>query len=233
MPKVNAAMKGVFKEMLQDYLRTVAKEGGQSAAREGGQAAGREAAQGAVRAADEALPSVRAPFRTTEAMQRYGDEFPRQVRQQLETFDGMTPRQIMDQLNNPGVRRGQEQRIARREFSEQMAERQRSLLKRMERNNPTQFQDEARLFGVDPSHPDAIEQLAKRKSDGFVGTLNALHTPDLAAGGEDIIRRTNGMRNMGLAPVNQGIGGQWPRVKNELLDTLGGLDPDSPIRLTF
>lgn len=59
MPKVATPLKGLFKNMVGDYLRVVAKEGGQAAGREGGQAAGREASQAAVKAADAPLPKAK------------------------------------------------------------------------------------------------------------------------------------------------------------------------------
>lgn len=230
MPKVNAAMRGVFKEMLQDYLRVVAKEGGQAAAREGGQAAGREAAQAALRSADEVLT---VPFKLTQRMSKYKDELVRQLNRQLKAFDGMTPKEILQKLENPVKRTGKAQKEARERFTKQMGKRQDALMRQLQKTDPDAFAKQMKDFGLESTgNPfrDA-KNLAEARTNGFMDTVAALHEPDIVAGGADVIGRNGNWDSFGLGNANSSIGSQWQHLKPDLIDALRTMDPDVPISL--
>lgn len=231
MPKVPTAMQGVFKEMLEDYLKVVAKDGGRAAAREGGQAAGREAAQAALRHADEA---VEVPFKLTKQMAQHKDELVRQLERQLKHFDGMTPDEILKAIDpdNLAKRTGVAQREARERFSRVMADRQRELVKQM---HPDDVARQLKDFGVTPTGNPLrdMKNLAEARTDGFMKTVAALHEPDIVAGGLDQIgRHANDVDSFGLRDVNSSIGSQWKSVLPDLRRMLEGMDPDVPVRLT-
>jgi len=229
MPKVSAPLKGIFKEMLDDYLKVVAKEGGQAAAKEGGQAAGKEAAQAAVKAADEV---VEVPFKLSKQMSKYKDEMVRQLDRQLKHFDGKTPREIIDALENPVKRTGKAQKEARERFTQDMLRRQNEVVRKMD---PDDIAKQMKDFGLDPSgnkFKDA-KALAEARTDGFMKTVAALHEPDIVAGGKDVIgKHANGVDSFGLSNVNSSIGSQWRSLKNDLIEQLKGMNPDTPIRMT-
>ncbi|MGD7732324.1 polymorphic toxin type 15 domain-containing protein [Propionibacteriaceae bacterium G57] len=230
MPKVNAAMRGVFKEMLEDYLLQTAKKGGRGAAREGGQALGREAAQAAGREADKVL---KVPFKLTKRMQKYSDEMTRQLERQLKHFDGMTPKQILEGLENPAKRTGKAQKEARERFTKQMAKRQEQVVEKLATSNPSEFAKQLKEFGVTASGNtyDDISALAQARTKGFMDTVAALHEPDIVAGGLDRIGKNGNWDSMGLSNVNSSIGSQWKNLKPDLIDALRKMDPNTPISL--
>ena len=230
MPKVPTAMKGIFADMLGDYLRVVAKEGGQAAGKEAGQAAGREIGQAAVKAADEVV----VPFKVTKKMQKHKDELIRQLNRQLDNMP-TTPKKLLEALENPAKRTGKAQREAREQFAETIRKRQDALMRDLRRTDPDALSKQLADFGISPSGnglKDA-KALAEARSDGFMRTIAALHEPDIVAGGLDHIgRHGNGVHSFGLSNVNSSIGSQWKNLKPDLIEMLKTLDPDKPIRLT-
>lgn len=234
MPKVNAAMKGIFKEMLDDYLRVVAEQGGRQAGRGAGRAAGREAAQAAVSAADEVASKVLdVPFKVSKRMSGHRDELVRQLERQLKAFDGMTPRQILDRMENTAKRTGKAQKEARERFAKQMNKRQDGLVRQLQKTDPDAFARQMKDFDLTPSgnpFTDA-KNLAEARTNGFMDTVAALHEPDIVAGGADVIGRNGTWDSFGLSNVNSSIGSQWKSLKPDLVNVLRGLDPDTPIRL--
>lgn len=227
---MNAAMRGIFKDMLDDYLRVVAREGGQGAARGAGRSAGREAAQAAVRAADEV---VSVPFKVSTRMAKHQDELARQLQRQLKTFDGMTPKEILQKMENPVKRTGKAQKEARERFAKQMTKRQDGLMRQLQKTDPDAFAKQMKDFDVTPSgnpYTDA-KNLAAARTDGFMDTVAALHEPDIVAGGADQIGKNGSWDSFGTSNVNSSIGSQWQHLKPDLMDTLRGMDPNVPIRL--
>ncbi|MGJ6979006.1 polymorphic toxin type 15 domain-containing protein [Aestuariimicrobium soli] len=225
--KPSKAMRGIFAEMLDDYLRVAAKSADKGIAK-----GGREAAQGAAKAA--AKP-VKVDFKLTERMAGHSAEMRRQLQRQLDAIGDVSPKELLDRLNNPAVRDGVAQREARKAFTDQMTTQQRKQMQALAMRDPAELARQLDTFNLTSTgnpFKDA-DALAKARTDGFMRTVAALHEPDIVAGGLDRIGRNGNWDSFGASNVNSSIGSQWKNLKPDLIRQLESLPPNDPIRLTF
>lgn len=230
------ALKGIFKEMLEDYLRVVEKDAAKGAGKGAGKNAGKEAAEKALKEIETnfKLPSSakNLPKAEREALEK---EMRRQLERQLKHYDGKTPREIIEAMENTGKRTGKVQKEARKEFTEALQKRQQQLVREMD---PKDVSAQLKELGHTPTGNPAkdMKNLAEARTKGFMDNVAALHEPDIVGGGKDVIGRHGGSGGLdysfGDRGVNSSIGAQWPHVKPDLLDKLKQLPPDTPIRLS-
>ncbi|MBO0854443.1 MAG: hypothetical protein J2P18_11815, partial [Nocardia sp.] len=132
-----------------------------------------------------------------EYLSHQREEYIRQLDRQIEGLNRMTAAELIHNMDHV-TRQGKAQEAARRIF------RQEALGIELARARALARRDPGALGGLSP------REYASRIVDERMRGLNALHEPDIHAGGQDVIGRTDdGLPSMGDDHVNSSIGTQW------------------------
>lgn len=197
MPAGGKVLQGIFKEMLDDYLKVAVKQAS-PAALDAVKAVSKTAGKDAAKSADTLVFKLSRRAMKDPDLRR---EYMRQLSRQVDGLKKLDLDDVLTRLDSNAARQGA-QRQAR--------ERLRSVLTRTQQRtvlglDADDVADQLRALGKSPVGDVAADAdaLVDARVDHFLSRVNALHEPDLVAGGADHIG------SFGEAGVNQSLGSQW------------------------
>lgn len=197
MPAGGKVLKGIFKEMLEDYLRVAVKQAS-PAALDAVKLATRTAGKDAAKNADALVFKL-----SSRAMKdpELRQEFVRQLARQVDGLKSLPVDDVLRRLDTKALRSGA-QAEARRDLSKALTLSQRAAVRDL---SPREVAEQLEALGgaVTGNARSDMRALASARADYFASRVNALHEPDLVAGGPDVIG------SFGESSVNQSLGAQW------------------------